>query len=348
MTRPITIGLDLAKSVFQIHGVDADGGVTIKRQLKRKDVIGYFAALPPCLIGMEACGTGHYWARELRKLGHCAKLLPPKDVKAYVRRGKTDAADAEAICEAVTRPRHKEVPVKTVDQQCALMLHRTRELLLTQRTRTTNAIRAHMAELGLIAPVGHDGMVSLLAIIVDAENTALPMLARLALVPLAAALAEIEASIDKLDAVIVAGHKNNATSRRLEAVPGVGPLTASAFTATVGNPRAFKSGRAFASSLGLTPRISGTGGKTTLGPITKQGDKYLRRLLYIGAVAKLSAVRRSPVKADPWLVGLLARLPFKQAAIALANKTARIIWALLARGGTYVARHQPVVQAASA
>ena len=154
MTRPITIGLDLAKSVFQIHGVDADGGVTIKRQLKRKDVIGYFAALPPCLIGMEACGTGHYWARELRKLGHCVKLLPPKDVKAYVRRGKTDAADAEAICEAVTRPRHKEVPVKTVDQQCALMLHRTRELLLTQRTRTTNAIRAHMAELGLIAPVG--------------------------------------------------------------------------------------------------------------------------------------------------------------------------------------------------
>lgn len=343
-----TIGLDLAKSVFQVHGTDADSRVTMRRQLKRKDVLSFFSKLPPCLIGMEACGTAHYWARQLGALGHSVRLLPPKDVKAYVRRGKTDAADAEAICEAVTRPRHKAVPVKSVEQQCALMLHRARELLLTQRTQLTNAIRAHMAELGLIAEVGHDGMASLLAIVVEPANTALPALARLALAPLAAALAEIEASIAKLDAAILAGHRSSQTSRRLQDIPGVGPLAASAFVATVGNPRAFQSGRAFAASLGLTPRISGTGGKTTLGPITKQGDRYLRRLLYIGAIAKLGAVRRRPAQADPWLLGLLARMPFKQAAIALANKTARIIWALLARGGTYVASHRPAVQTASA
>ena len=341
MTTTITIGLDLAKSVFQVHGVDADGRCTIRRQLKRREVSSFFASLPPCLIGMEACGTAHYWARELGALGHTIKLLPARDVKAYVRRGKTDAADAEAICEAVTRPRHKAVPIKSVAQQCALMLHRNRELLLTQRTRTSNAMRAHMAELGVIAPVGHEGLRQLLEIIVEPANTALPAIARLALIPMAAALAAIEASIRALDAAILAEHKRCQTSRRLEAIPSVGPLTASAFTATVGNPAAFKSGRAFAASLGLTPRINGTGGKTTLGPITKQGDRYLRRLLYIGAVAKLAAVRRNPAKADPWLTALLARMPFKQAAIAVANKTARIVWALLARGGTYVASHRP-------
>lgn len=348
MATTITIGLDLAKSVFQVHGVDADGRCTVKRQLKRREVMAFFTKLPPCLIGMEACGTAHHWARELGACGHAVKLLPPRDVKAYVRRGKTDAADAEAICEAVTRPRHKAVPVKSVAQQCALMLHRGRELLLTQRTQLTNAIRAHMAELGVIAPVGQEGLRWLLGIVIEPANTALPAAARLALIPMAAALAATEAAIGTLTAEISAGHKSNAISRRLEAIPGVGPIAASAFTATVANPRAFQSGRAFAASLGLTPRLNGTGGKTTLGPITKQGDRYLRRLLYIGAIAKLGAVRRRPAKADPWLLGLLARMPFKQAAIALANKTARIIWALLARGGTYVASHQPAAFAAPA
>ena len=331
-----------------MHGVDGEDNIAAKRQLKRQDVLAYFAKLPPCLIGMEACGTAHYWARELMKLGHRVKLMPPNQVKAYLKRGKTDAADAEAICEAATRPRIKAVPVKSVDQQCALMAHRARELLLMQRTQTANAIRAHMAELGLIAPVGRDGMAQLLAIVVDEVNAQLPAPARGALAPLVASLAEIEASIGKCDAVIAAGHKGNATSRRLEKIPTIGVLAASAFTAAVTNPKAFKSGRAFAASLGLTPRLNGTGGKTTLGPITKQGDKYLRRLLYLGAVAKLAAVRRKPAKADPWLTGLLARLPFKQAAIALANKTARIVWALLARGEDYVARHLPAVPVAGA
>ena len=341
MNTTTTTGLDLAKSVFQVHGVDAASQVTTTRRLKRKDVMAFFAKLPPCLVGMEACGTAHYWARQLRSLGHTVKLMPPRYVKAYLKRGKTDAADAEAICEAVTRPRIKEVQIKTVEQQCALMLHRTRELLPTQRTRTTNAIRAHMAELGLIAPIGHDGMRSLLAIVVDTANTELPVVARLALAPLAAVLAEIEASIGTLDSAIAAQHKGNETSQRLAQVPCVGPLAASAFAATVVNPKAFKSARAFASSLGLTPRLEGTGGKTTLGPITKQGDRYLRRLLYLGAVAKLAHARAKPAKADPWLIALLGRLPFKQAAIALANKTARIIWALLAHGRTYTANTRP-------
>ena len=215
MNTTTTTGLDLAKSVFQVHGVDAASQVTTTRRLKRKDVMAFFAKLPPCLVGMEACGTAHYWARQLRSLGHTVKLMPPRYVKAYLKRGKTDAADAEAICEAVTRPRIKEVQIKTVEQQCALMLHRTRELLLTQRTRTTNAIRAHMAELGLIAPIGHDGMRSLLAIVVDTANTELPVVARLALAPLAAVLAEIEASIGTLDAAIAAQHKGNETTQRL-------------------------------------------------------------------------------------------------------------------------------------
>lgn len=348
MATTITIGLDLAKSVFQVHGVDAEGRCTVKRQLKRREVMAFFTKLPRCLIGMEACGTAHHWARELGACGHAVKLLPPRDVKAYVRRGKTDAADAEAICEAVTRPRHNAVPVKSVEQQCALMLHRGRELLITQRTQLTNAIRAHMAELGVIAPVGQEGLRWLLAIVVEPANAALPAAARRALAPMATALIATETAIGTLTAEISAGHKNNTTSRRLEAIPGVGPLAASAFTATIANPQAYKSGRAFAASLGLTPRLNGTGGKTTLGPITKQGDKYLRRLLYIGAIAKLSAVRRNPAKADPWLLGLLARKPFKQAAIALANKTARIVWALLVRGGTYIDTYRPAAFAGRA
>lgn len=347
MKTTSTIGLDLAKSVFQVHGVDADGAVTIRRQLKRKDVPAFFAKLAPCLIGMEACGTAHYWARELKKLGHRVKLIPAKDVKAYVRRGKTDAADAEAICEAVTRRRLGEVPVKSVEQQCALMVHRVRTTLIMQRTQTLNAIRSHLAELGLIAPVGNEGAKQLLALVVNADAR-LPALARTALAPMVATLAEIEAAIATCDQTIVAAHKSSAISRRLAEVPGVGVLTASAIAATVTDPKAFPSGRSFAASLGLTPRLTGTGGKVTLGPITKAGDGYLRRLLYLGAVAVTARARRDPAKADPWLTGLLGRLSFKAAATALANKTARIVWALLSRGEDYVARHQPAARIASA
>jgi transposase len=347
MTKVSTIGIDLAKSVFQVHGVDAAGKVAMKRQLKRKGVLAFFAQLPACLIGMEACGSTHYWARELARLGHDVKLMPAKYVKAYVKRGKNDAADAEAICEAVSRPSMREVAVKTVEQQSVLMLHRARDLLVRDRTRTINALRAHMAEIGVIAPAGRDGIAALLAIVSDAADPRLPGVARVALQALAATLASLGGAIAALDRAILAAHKADATSCRLETVPGVGALIASAVTATVGDARVFKSGRAFSAWLGITPRLDGTGGKVTLGPITKQGDRYLRRLLIMGATAVLGHAKRQPDK-QLWAVGLLGRMPFKQAAVALANKMARIIWALMVRGGTYTPRHRPALLAATA
>jgi len=347
MTIVSTIGIDLAKSVFQVHGVDAAGNVVIKRQLKRKGVVAFFTQLPPCLIGMEACGSAHYWARELRKLGHTVKLMPPQYVKAYVKRGKNDAADAEAICEAVSRPSMREVAIKTVEQQSVLMLHRSRDLLIRQRTQTLNALRAHMAEIGVIAPAGTDGIAALVAIVSDAADPRLPGVARVALQALAGTLASLGGAIAALDRAILAAHAADATSRRLETVPGVGILIASAVTATVGDARVFKSGRAFSAWLGITPRLDGTGGKVTLGPITKQGDRYLRRLLIMGATAVLGHAKRHPEK-QPWAIGLLGRMPFRQAAVALANKMARIIWALMVRGGTYTPKHRPAVLAATA
>jgi transposase len=347
MTKVSTIGIDLAKSVFQVHGVDAAGKVAMKRQLKRKGVLAFFAQLPACLIGMEACGSAHYWARELARLGHDVKLMPAKYVKAYVKRGKNDAADAEAICEAVSRPSMREVAVKTVEQQSVLMLHRARDLLVRDRTRTINALRAHMAEIGVIAPAGRDGIAALLAIVSDAADPRLSGVARVALQALAATLASLGGAIAALDRAILAAHKADATSCRLETVPGVGALIASAVTATVGDARVFKSGRAFSAWLGITPRLDGTGGKVTLGPITKQGDRYLRRLLIMGATAVLGHAKHQPDK-QLWAVGLLGRMPFKQAAVALANKMARIIWALMVRGGTYTPRHRPALLAATA
>jgi transposase len=347
MKEVTTIGIDLAKSLFKVHGVDAAGSVVTKRQLKRKGVIAFFAQLPPCVIGMEACGSAHYWARELRKLGHTVKLMPPKYVKAYVKRGKNDAADAEAICEAVTRPSMRFVAVKTVEQQSVLMLHRSRDLLIGQRTQTINALRAHMAELGVVAAAGNDGIGALVAIVSDAADPRLPVVARVALQALVSTLASLGGAIAALDRAILAAHKADATSCRLETIPGVGALIASAVTATVGDARVFKSGRAFSAWLGITPRLDGTGGKVTLGPITKQGDRYLRRLLVMGATAVLGHARRHPDK-QPWAVALLGRMPFKQAAVALANKMARIIWALMVRGGTYTPKHRLAVLAATA
>ncbi len=346
MTMVSTIGIDLAKSVFQVHGVDAAGKVVMKRQLKRKSMLALFAKLPPCLIGMEACSSAHYWARELSGLGHSVKLMPPRYVKPYVKRGKNDAADAEAICEAVSRPSMREVAVKTVEQQSVLMLHRSRDLLLRQRTRTINALRAHMAELGIIAPAGTGGVAALLAIVSAPADPRLAETARIALQALAATLASLDRAIAALDRAILAAHEADETSRRLETVPGVGTLIASAVTATVGDARVFKSGRAFSAWLGITPRLDGTGGKVTLGPITKQGDRYMRRLLIMGATAVLGHAKRHPEK-QPWAVGLLSRMPFKQAAVALANKMARVIWALMVRGGTYTPKHRPAVLAAT-
>lgn len=349
MKTTTTIGLDLAKAVFQVHGIDGAGRVTIRRSVKRSGLLAFFARLPPCLIGMEACGTSHHWARALGKLGHRVKQMPAEYVKAYVRRGKTDAADAEAICEAVTRPRLKEVPTKTVAQQTLAMPHKARDLLVGQRTALTNSIRGQMAEFGIVDAAGEAGLQTLLAIVVEATRAELSAEQRAALMPMAAVLAEIEAAIERLTAMMHAHAKTDETVRRLKTIPGVGPIAASACVAIVTKASVFASGRAFAASLGLTPRLDGTGGEVRLGSITKAGNGYLRRMLYLGAVAVLGRARRFPDQADPKVLRLLAdKASFKVAAIALANRTARVVWVLMTRGGTYVADHRPAQFAAAA
>jgi transposase len=330
-----TIGLDLAKNVFQVHGVDAAGKIILQRQLRRSQVIAFFKTLPPCLVGMEACATGHHWARELTKLGHTVRLMPASYVKAYVRRQKNDAADAAAICEAVTRPSMRFVPVKSAEQQAALMLHRSRDLLVRQRTQLINALRAHLAEVGLVAPTGVDGLKSLLAIVREAgEAGDLPSPMRLALQALVDQLAALQEQIGTLERGIHAQHRASKASQRLETIPGIGVIGATAIAATITDPSAFKSGRELAAWIGLVPRQNSTGGKQKLGGISKQGDRYLRRLLIVGATAVIRHARAHPEK-HPWIMKLLAKMPAKKVAVALANKMARIAWAILAKGGTY-------------
>jgi len=329
-----TIGLDIAKNVFQVHGIDAAEKVVVRKQLRRGQVLKFFAALPPCLVGMEACASAHYWARELTKLGHEVRLMPSKDVKAYVKRNKHDAADAEAICEAVRRPTMRFVAVKSAEQQGQLMQHRTRDLLIRQRTQTINALRAHLAELGIVAAQGRDGLKQLLTIIADEKDARLPIDARASLIVLAAQLQALQTMIGSIERRLLVQHRANEASKRLESVPGIGTIGASAIAATVTDPNAFRSGRDFAAWIGLVPRQDSTGGKQKLGPISKQGDRYLRRILVVGAHSLLRRAKQNPEK-YPWLAQLLARRPFKVVAIALANKMARVAWALLARGGTY-------------
>jgi transposase len=329
-----TIGLDIAKNVFQVHGIDAAETVVVRKQLRRGQVMKFFEALPPCLVGMEACATAHYWARGLTKLGHEVRLMPAKDVKAYVKRNKNDAADAEAICEAVRRPTMRFVGVKSAEQQGRLMQHRARDLLLRQRTQVTNALRAHMAELGVVAAQGREGLKALLAIIADDGDERLPTDARASLIVLAAQLQALQTLIGSIEKRIITQHRASEESKRVATIPGIGVLGASAIAATVTDPSAFRSGRDFAAWIGLVPRQDSTGGKQKLGPISKQGDRYLRRLLVVGAHAVLRRAKQSPQN-YPWLAQLLARRPFKVVAIALANKMARVAWALLAKGGTY-------------
>lgn len=329
-----TIGFDIAKNVFQVHGIDAAEKVIVRKQLRRGQVMKFFEALPPCLVGMEACATAHYWARELTKLGHEVRLMPAKDVKAYVKRNKNDAADAGATCEAVRRPTMRFVEVKSAEQQARLMQHRTRDLLMRQRTQVINALRAHMAELGIVAAQGREGLKTLLAIVADDADERLPIDARASLIVLAAQLQALQTLIGSIEKRLVVQHRANEASKRLMSVPGIGIIGASAIAATVTDPSAFRSGRDFAAWIGLVPRQDSTGGKHKLGPISKQGDRYLRRILVVGAHAVLKRARLHPQK-YPWLTQLLARRPFKVVAIALANKMARIAWALLAKGGTY-------------
>ncbi len=326
-----TIGLDLAKHVFQVHAVDAAGSVVLRRRLRRAQVHAFFAGLAPCLVGMEACATAHFWARELRSLGHEVRLMPAQYVKPYLRRGKNDAADAAAICEAVTRPSMRFVPVKGEAQQAALMLHRVRDLLVRQRTQLINAIRGHLAEFGIVEAQGPWNVARLLAGMEEAAD--LPDLARELVRVLAGQLEEAEGRIAEVDARILARHKADAVSRRLATIPGIGPLAATAIAATVPDPAAFRGGREFAAWLGLVPRQNSTGGKARLGRISRQGDAYIRRLLVIGAQAVLRCSKAA--RSDPWIQGLLAKRPRLVVAVALANKTARIAWAVMARGTAY-------------
>jgi transposase len=336
-----TIGLDIAKRVFQVHGVDAAGKAVLRRKLQRAEVLKFFKDLAPCLVGIEACGTSHFWAREIKALGHEVRLLPASYVKPYVKRGKTDAADAEAICEAATRPTMRFVPVKSAEQQAVLMLHRTRELLVRQRTMLVNALRGHMAELGMIAPQGITRVAELVAMLLGEDTAAVPALARQALRGLATALEALGDRVKEIEAAIMAWHKGNDASRRLATIPGVGPITASAIVATVIDPGQFHSARHFAAWIGLVPKQNSSGGKQRQGGISKQGDRTLRRLLVLGATAVIRHARNKDTPQAAWLKGLLERRPARLVSVAQANQTARIVWALLARGGDYRAPVAP-------
>ena len=295
-----TIGLDIAKSVFQVHGVDAAGAVVVRKRITRARLLEFFAALPACLVGIEACPTAHYWSRRLQALGHTVRLMPPSYVKAYLKRSKNDANDAAAICEAVTRPSMRFVATKSEQQQSGLMLHRSRQLLVCQRTMLSNAIRGHMAELGIISAKGRNGTAELLKIV----------------------------AIEKR---IHAWHRSSEESQRLEEIPGVGPIVATALVAEVGDWKTFSSGRSLAAWIGLVPRQHSTGGKERLGRISKQGNRHLRWLLVVGAMAVIRYARQHGTK-RPWLARLMDRRPIKVAAVALANKIARMAWAMMVRG----------------
>ncbi len=335
MNEVITIGVDVAKNVFQVHGVDAAGAAVVRRQLRRGQVLPFFKKQAPCLVGMEACATAHHWARQLIALGHAVKLMPPHYVKPYVKRNKNDAADAEAICEAVTRPTMRFVSVKSTEQQSILMLHRTRELLVRQRTMLINAIRGHMAEFGVVAPVGVPQVKKLLSIIADTDDVRLPPVARTCLERLARQFLSLHEEIYTAEKHIHVWHRSNEASRRLETIPGLGPITASALAASITDPEVFRNGRELAAWIGLVPRQNSTGGKQRLGKISKQGDQYLRWLLVAGAMSVILHAKRRGTSNVPWLGDIIARKPTKVAAVALANKTTRIVWALLRHGGTY-------------
>lgn len=331
MTDITTVGVDLAKSVFQIHGVNAEGAIVVRRQLRRSQMLDFFQRLAPCLIGMEACAGAHHWARELGKFGHDVRLMPPSYVKPYVRRGKTDQADAEAICEAVTRPSMRFIAVKSEETQALLMTHKAREFLVRQLTQVTNAIRAHLAEFGIVVPKGVHNVGPLLE---AGERADLPTTARMPLRLLADQFFETRDRIDALTKDIRREAEASGAAKRLQTIPGIGPITATALAATLPDTTGFRSSRDLSAWLGLTPKPHSSGGKEKLGRISKMGNRYLRRLLYLGAMGVI-AVRRRGQPGEDWLWRLLQRKTAKQAAIALANRMARTAWALLRSGTSY-------------
>ncbi len=335
MKEAITIGVDLAKNVFQVHSVDAAGAVVVRRQLRRGQVLPFFRKHPSCLVGMEACATSHHWGREITALGHEVKLMPPRYVKPYMKRNKNDAADAEAICEAVTRPTMRFVDIKTPDQQSTLMVHRTRHLFIRQRTTLINALRAHLAEFGIVAGIGRLGVERLVKVIEDGEDDRVPPMARDCLMALRAQLDLVKRQILEADQRILAWHRASEVSQRLDDIPGVGPLIATALVASVPDPHAFKSGRDLAAWIGLVPKQNSTGGKERLGHISKAGNRYLRMLLVAGALSVIRRAKQVGYTRRPWLTKLLERRSTKIAAIALANKNARTVWAMMTQGTFY-------------
>lgn len=338
-----TIGIDLAKSVFQLHGVEASGQVVLCKAVRRAALLDALRDLPPCLIGMEACASAHFWARQIGALGHDVRLMPPSYVKPYVRRQKNDAADAQAICEAVTRPSMRFVPLKSEARQGVLMLHRSRDLLMRQRTMILNAIRGHLAEFGLIAAQGPHKLMALLASLHEADLPGLPAIARPALAALGGQLHSLTHQIAALERELLAWHRQDEASQRLQTVPGIGILTATALAASIPDPSLFASGREFAAFLGLVPRQNSSGGKARLGRISKMGDGYLRKLLVVGATSVIRRAATGGSATSAWVRSLLARKPARLATVAMANKTARIAWAVLARGEVYRA---PAMEAA--
>ena len=334
MTQMTTIGLDLAKSVFQVHGIDERGKVRVRKQLRRKEVLGFFSQLAPCLVGLEACGSAHYWARELEALGHTVKLISPQFVKPYVKSNKNDARDAEAICEAVTRPSMRFVPIKTPEQQAILSCHRARQGAVKARTAQANQLRGLLAEFGIVIPQGRQRLMAAVPTILAEPGEQLPGPVRHLFTTLFGQLQAFDRQIEELEQQINQWHRTNEASQRLEQVPGIGPLTASALVASIGDASAFQNGRQLAAWLGLVPRQHSTGGKPQLLGISKRGDAYLRTLLIHGARAVLrhtEAKRRG----SPWLEKLLLRRHRNIAAVALAHKHARIVWALLAYDREY-------------
>lgn len=333
-----TIGFDIAKGVVQVHGVDACGQVLVRKRLSRASAPGFFEGLEPCVVGLEACGGAHWWGRELTRLGHEARLIAPHYVKPYVKRSKTDAADAAAICEAVDRPHMRFVPIKSVDEQALAQAHKARSLLVAQRTALVNALRAHLTEFGIVAPIGPAGSERLVELL-RSGDAPIPDLAVEALVDLCDMIAATSAKIAAFDARLKKVASADEACRRLMKVPGIGPVAAGAIRALAGDVTRFSTGRDFAAWLGLTPRQNSSGGKIRLGGITKAGNRDLRTLLVLGQMSVLRSLRAHPDKAGPWVAALIGRRPPLVAAVAMAAKTARIIWAMLARGEAYRPSH---------